>query len=52
MKIVVEKGVLINVEVDYKKDINVKEFAIPDGVVGLAKHFYCLLKMVKFLKTS
>ena len=36
MKIVVEKGVLINVEVDYEKDINVKEFAIPDGVVELA----------------
>ena len=36
MKIVVEKGVLINVEVDYEKDINIKEFAIPDGVVELA----------------
>lgn len=36
MKIVVENGVLVNVEVDYEKDIGVKEFAIPDGVTELA----------------
>ena len=36
MKIVVEKGVLINVEVDYEKDIDVKEFAVPDGITEIA----------------
>ena len=35
MKIVVEKGVLVSVDVDYEKDINVKEFAVPDGVIKL-----------------
>ena len=45
MKIVVEKGVLINVEVDYEKDINVKEFAIPDGVVELADESLAHLPM-------
>ena len=45
MKIVVEKGVLINVEVDYEKDINVKEFAIPDGVVELENESLAHLPM-------
>lgn len=45
MKIVVEKGALINVEVDYEKDINVKEFAIPDGVVELADESLAHLPM-------
>ena len=36
MKIVVEKCVLVSVDVDYEKDINVKEFAISDGVTSLA----------------
>ena len=45
MKIVVEKGVLINVEVDYEKDINVKEFAIPDGVVKLENESLAHLPM-------
>ncbi|MBQ8196895.1 MAG: leucine-rich repeat protein [Clostridia bacterium] len=36
MIIVVEKGVLKEVNVDYEKDIGVKEFAIPDGVAILA----------------
>ena len=36
MKIVVENQVLVSVEVDYEKDVNIKEFAIPDGVVALA----------------
>ena len=34
MKIVVEKGVLINVEVDL--DAEVKEFTVPDGVIEIA----------------
>lgn len=45
MKIVVEKGVLINLEVDYEKDIGVKEFAIPDGVVELADESLAHLPM-------
>ena len=45
MKIVVEKGVLVNVEVDYEKDINVKKFAIPDGVVELADESLAHLPM-------
>lgn len=45
MKIVVEKGVLINVEVDYEKDIGVKEFAVPDGVVELADESLAHLPM-------
>ena len=35
MKIIVENGVLLDVEVDYEKDVDVKEFAIPDGVKKL-----------------
>lgn len=36
MRIVVENKVLKTVEVDYEKDVNVKEFAIPDGITELA----------------
>ena len=35
MKIIVENGILVNVEIDYEKDDGVKEFAIPDGVIKL-----------------
>ena len=35
MKIIVENGVLLDVEVDYEKDDGAKEFTIPDGVVRL-----------------
>lgn len=45
MKIIVEKGVLKGVEVDYEKDIDVKEFAIPDGVVKLENESLAFLPM-------
>lgn len=49
MQIVVENGVLVNVEIDYEKDINVKEFAIPDGVVELADESLAHLMEVETL---
>lgn len=45
MKIIVKNAVLLEVEVDYEKDIDVKEFAIPDGVVELADESLAYLPM-------
>ena len=45
MKIIVEKGVLKGVEVDYEKDVNVKEFTIPDGVIKLENESLAFLPM-------
>jgi hypothetical protein len=45
MKINVENGVLLGVEVDYEKDIDVKEFAIPDGVIKLENESLAYLPM-------
>ena len=45
MKIIIENGVLLDVEVDYEKDVDVKEFAIPDGVIKLENESLAYIPM-------